>query len=346
MNALMRKPWVRYTVIFGLTAVFLFFFFRGVNWREVIRYIGGVNVLVFILSLMLVPLHLLTRSLRWRFLMVHEKPTVKLGNMFRANAVGFGANFIFPGRVGELIRPLYLAQKERSRKGFAMGTIVVERIFDMFIMCFLLGVFLVAKPLYASRFQVSAEAHANLRLWGIVGLGFTALLLGFSLALYFFRDKTLKVVGFLLRPLPPALSRRILALFDDFIAGLKFFHDIRTLILYTLSSFVVWLGIIFFYWVFFIAFRITVPYFLLFPYVFLTMVGASVPTPGMVGGFHYFSKLGMTQLYGIDPNLALGATIVVHAIQVLMTALIAYVIVWKEGMNLFQLKRLGEEKEP
>ena len=342
----MRKSWVRYAVVFGLTAVFLFFFFRGVDWGEVVRHLGHVDVFFFILSLCLVPLHLLTRSLRWRCLMVHEKPSVKMANMVSANAVGFGVNSIFPGRIGELVRPLYLAQKEKTSKGYALGTIVVERIFDMFTMCFLLGVFLLARPLYASRFQVSAEAHASLRFWGFVGVGLASALLVFSLALYFFKEPTLKVIGFFLRPLPDRLSGKALALFDDFIAGLKFFQDLKTLVLYTLYSFVVWLGIILFYWVFFISFRITVPYFLLFPYVFLTMVGASIPTPGMVGGFHYFSKLGLTQLYAVDPNLALGATIVVHAIQILMTTLIAYVILWKEGMSLFQVKRLGEEKEP
>lgn len=341
----MRKSWVRYAVILGLTAVFLFFFFRGVNWHEVMHYLGRVNLPLFILSLLLVPLHLLTRSLRWRYLMVHEKPGVKLGNMVAANAVGFGVTFIFPGRLGEIVRPLYLAQKERCRKGFALGTIVVERMFDMFTMCFLLGVFLVAKPLYASRFRVSAEAHANLSLWGVVGLAFATLILALSLALYFFKETTLKVIGFCLRPLPPGLSRKILALFEEFIEGLKFFRNVKTLVLYTLASFVVWLGIIFFYWVFFLSFRITIGYFILFPYVFLTMVGASIPTPGMVGGFHYFSKLGLTQLYRVNPNLALGATIVVHAIQVLVTALLAYGILWKEGMSLFQLRRLGEDKE-
>jgi uncharacterized membrane protein YbhN (UPF0104 family) len=66
----------------------------------------------------------------------------------------------------------------------------------------------------------------------------------------------------------------------------------------------------------------------------------------MVGGFHYFSKLGLTTLYGIDPNLAVGATIVVHAVQVVMTALIGYAILWKEGMSLFQVKKLGEEPTP
>ncbi len=342
----MRRTWVRYTVIFGLTAVFLFFFFRGVDWPEVLRYMRGVNVPLFALSIILVPLHLLTRSLRWRFLMVHDKPDVRMGSMISANAVGFGVNSIFPARIGEIVRPLYLARKEGCSKGFAMGTIVVERMFDMFTMCFFLGVFLVVRTLYAPRFQVSAEAHANLRLWGIVGLAFASAILALSLALYFFREKTVKLIAFLIRPLPSRLSQRILGLCGDFIEGLKFFQDIKTLALYTLSSFLVWLGIIFFYWVFFISFRISVPYFELFPYVFLTMVGASIPTPGMVGGFHYFSKLGLTQLYGVDANLALGATIVVHAVQIVMTALIAYVIVWKEGMSLFQLRKLGEDKQP
>jgi uncharacterized protein (TIRG00374 family) len=341
----MKKAWVRYGIVFGLTAVFLFFFFRGVDWGEVVRHLGRVHVFFFILSLCLVPLHLVTRSLRWRCLMVHEKPSVKMANMVSANAVGFGVNAVFPGRIGELARPLYLAQKEKTSKGYALGTIVVERIFDMFTMCFLLGVFLLARPLYAARFQVSAEAQASLRFWGFVGVGLASALLVFSLALYFFKEPTLKVIGFFLRPLPDRLSGKALALFDDFIAGLKFFQDLKTLVLYTLYSFVVWLGIILFYWVFFISFRITVPYFLLFPYVFLTMVGASIPTPGMVGGFHYFSKMGLTQLYAVDPNLALGATIVVHAVQILMTALIAYVILWHEGMSLFQVKRLGEEKD-
>jgi hypothetical protein len=53
----------------------------------------------------------------------------------------------------------------------------------------------------------------------------------------------------------------------------------------------------------------------------------------------------MTSLYGIDPNLAVGVTILVHAVQLVVTTLIGYVILWKEGMSLFQLKRLGEKAE-
>jgi uncharacterized protein (TIRG00374 family) len=264
--------------------------------------------------------------------------------MFAGNAVGFAVNFSLPLRVGELIKPLYLAQKEKIRKGFAVGTIVVERIFDMFTMCFLLGVFLLARPLYSSKFKPGAEAYSSLHLYGIVGVAFASALLLFSLSLYFFREKTLRFISFLLRPLPQKFSQKVLSLFEEFIQGLKFFHSLKSLLLYTFFSFLVWLGIIFYYWVFLFAFRVSVPYFLLFPYVFLTMVGASIPTPGMVGGFHYFSRLGFTKLYGFDLNLAVGITILVHAVQVVVTCCIGYAILWKEGMTIFQLKKLGEDR--
>jgi len=338
----MRKSWIRFAIIMLLTAVFLFFFFRSVDWKEVYRYLSEVNLPIFILTILLAPLHLVTRALRWRYLLVQEKKDVKFWSMFAGNAVGFAVNFSLPGRVGEVIKPLYLAQKEKIRAGFALGTVVVERIFDMFTMCFLLGVFLLARPLYSSKFKGGAESYSRLYLWGIVGVAFASALLLFSLSLYFFKEKTLRFISFLLKPFPQKFSRRVLALTEEFIEGLTFFQSKKNLLLYTFFSFVVWLAIIFYYWVFLFAFGVRVLYFLLFPYVFLTMVGASVPSPGMVGGFHYFSKLGLTLFFGIDPNLAVGVTILVHAVQVVVTCCIGYAILWKDGMTIFQLKKFGE----
>jgi hypothetical protein len=64
----------------------------------------------------------------------------------------------------------------------------------------------------------------------------------------------------------------------------------------------------------------------------------------MVGGFHSFSKFGLTSLFNIDINLAVAMTIVVHAVQLVVTCLVGYAILWKEGISLFQLKKLGEKE--
>jgi uncharacterized protein (TIRG00374 family) len=342
----MRKNWVRFGVVLLLAAVFLFFFFRSVNWKEVYRYLSDVNLPIFILTILLAPVHLVTRAIRWRYLLVPEKKDVRFWSMFAGNAVGFAVNFSLPGRVGEVAKPLYLARKENIRAGFALGTVVVERIFDMFTMCFLLGLFLLARPLYSSKFKGGVEGYNRLYLWGIVGIVFASALLLLSLALYFFKEKTLRFISFLLKPFPQKFSRRVIGLSEEFIRGLKFFRSKKYLLLYIFFSFVVWLGIIFYYWVFLFAFGVRLQYVMLIPYIFLTMVGASVPTPGMVGGFHYFSKLGLTSFYGIDPNLAVGVTILVHAVQVVVTCCIGYAILWKDGMTVFQLKKFGEVQTP
>jgi uncharacterized protein (TIRG00374 family) len=342
----MKRNWIRLGFITALTLIFLFFFLRSVDWREVARYLGAVNIPLFVLSVFLASFHLFARSLRWDYLVRHEKKGVPFYSFFAANAVGFTVNAIFPGRLGELVRPFYLAQKENIKKAFCLGTIVVERTFDTFTMCFLLGLFLLARPLFTSRFHAGAEGYASLRLWGIVGLALTVFLLAFILSMYFFREKTLAFIVRLLRPFPEKISHKVLAVSEEFICGLKFFHSLQTLLMYTLYSFILWLGIILFYWVFFMAFGIKLSYFLLVPYVFLTMVGASIPTPGMVGGFHYFSRLGMTSLFRIDPNLAVGVTILAHALQIVVNSVLGYAILWKEGLSLFQLKRLGEKVEP
>lgn len=342
----MKKTWVRLTIIFLLTAVFLFFFFRSVQWKEVFRYLANMNWALFVLVVLITPLHLVTRGYRWKYLLIHEKHDVRFYNLFAGNAIGFTVTFVFPGRLGELAKPLYVARKENIRPGFVLGTAVVERTFDIFTNCFLLGLFLLARPLYPAVFKIQTEAFKNLYLWGIIGVSFATLLLIVSLLFYFFREKAVRVAGFFLKPLPQKLAQKILNLLHEFIDGLKFFHSLGNLVTYIFLSFVVWLGIIFFYWLFLMAYHVTIPFLFMIPYIFLTAVGASIPTPGMVGGFHYFSKLGLTTLFGMDPNQAVGITIVVHAIQLVMTCLCGYVILWREGLTMLQLRKLGETNEP
>jgi uncharacterized protein (TIRG00374 family) len=344
---MLKKTWFRLAAVLLLTAVFLFFFFRSVNdWGAVLRSLTRISLPVFFLALLLTPLHLATRAFRWRYLLIHEKPDVRFRNLFTANAVGFMVNFLLPGRLGEIVKPLYCARKEGIRPGFALGTVVVERVFDILTMCFLLGGFLLARPLYASKFVIKPETSARLTQLGIAGLAIAAGLLGLILFFYFFRDRAIRLASLVLRPLPKAWGEKASYLLHEFIDGLKFFHSPGNLAMYVVLSFVVWLGITFFYWVFFLSYRVSIPFFFLIPYIFLTMVGASIPTPGMIGGFHAFSQFGLTQLFGLDANLAFTLTVVVHAVQMAMTCLIGYTIVWREGLSLIQLRKLGETSEP
>lgn len=334
-------------MLFALTGILLFFFFRSLDWAEVWRSMSEVKPLLFILVVLLAPVNLLTRAIRWDYLLRHEKEGVSLYSRFAATAVGFTVTYLLPGRLGELAKPLFLAYKENMKKGFVLGTQLVERIFDIFTNCFLLGVFLLFNSFYtSSSFNPDKRTYAILRWSGIGGVIFATIMMLLILSLYFYREKTMSVISRLLKPFPKKISASVIKLLDEFFEGLKFFHSPRNLIIYILLSLVVWLGIDLFYWVVFFAFGVSVHYVALIPYVFMTAVGASIPTPGMVGGYHYFSKLGLTAFFPISDSKAAGMTIVVHALQLVMTCLIGYTILWKEGISLLQIKRLGEKTDP
>jgi len=342
----MAKNWWKVLLILVLTLALLYFFFQSVEWAKVWASLTDVSVPLLILTVLLMPSHFITRAIRWKYLLQHEKKNISFYNRFAATTVGFAVTLTFPGRIGELVRPLLLAQKEKISKAFTIGTVLVERIFDVLTMCLLLGLFMLARPLYASIFPIDDKMNAQLTLWGIIGVSVASGLLLVTLALFFFESQTLRLLGFFLRPLPQRVSEKIISLVREFIQGMSFFRSIRTLLVYFLWSLVVWLGIIFFYWVFFMAYGVHIPFVFMLPFTFLVGVGASIPTPGMVGGFHSFSKLGMTSFFNIEANLAVAMTIVVHAITVVVTCIIGYAILWKEGISLFQIKKIGEESNP
>ena len=190
----MNKNHFRAIVLFALTFAFLFFFFRSVEWSEVLGYLNDIDLKLFIVLVLMVPVNFVFRAIRWKCLLKHEKENVSFYNRFAGNAVGFAVTFLFPGRLGELVKPLYLAQKENLKKGFVIGTVVIERMFDLFNMCILLGVFFVSRPLYTSIFNIEIEqdAYSNLALWGIIGMAIAIFILLVTLCLYFFKEKTLK----------------------------------------------------------------------------------------------------------------------------------------------------------
>ncbi len=342
----MKKHGFKLALVALVSLAFLFLFFRKVDWGQFLHYATSANPILFALLFILAPMHLATRALRWLVLLKYQKKGVRFASAFSANAVGFTVSTVFPGRLGEIIKPLYLARKEGLGPGFCLGTVVVERIFDIFVMCALLGIFLMAKPLYASALHLSPETLGRLAFWGRIGVLFALAILLVCLCLYFFKDTAMRVLTAVLKPFPERFSARALELAREFIDGLTFFRSIGDLLLYTALSFVVWLGIIFYYWILFFAYHQPRAFFVLIPYVFLTMVGASIPTPGMIGGFDFFSQLGMMSLYGLDRDLATGMTLVMHAVQLGVTCLVGYVILWKEGLSLVQLKRMGKAEDP
>lgn len=70
------------------------------------------------------------RALRWKHLASSIQP-YGTGPLFRATAVGFMANNVFPLRMGEVIRAWFLAREAGGSRAAVFASVILERVIDM-----------------------------------------------------------------------------------------------------------------------------------------------------------------------------------------------------------------------
>jgi uncharacterized membrane protein YbhN (UPF0104 family) len=75
---------------------------------------------------------LMLRSWRWGILLAPVR-RLGFGQIFYALLVGYAANYLLPARLGELVRADFLGRRHAISRLSIVGTIVVERLFDVIV---------------------------------------------------------------------------------------------------------------------------------------------------------------------------------------------------------------------
>lgn len=141
-----NRSWLRWLVDprvwlgIAITVGSLYYAFRGVDLHSLWQDISGANPLWLIL--VAAPAHIWSihiRALRWRHL-ARGVTSAEVGQSFRATAVGYMANNVLPLRMGEVIRAWYLGRETRSSTTALLGTLIVERTFDLVFILILAAV--------------------------------------------------------------------------------------------------------------------------------------------------------------------------------------------------------------
>lgn len=243
--------------------------------------------------LTLTAIHFL-RVIRWRPLL---DPIVRLDfwTHNRVGAVGFMAMFLFPLRLGELVRP-YLVKKttgRRVRMSEVLATVFVERVTDGLVVSLLLFAVLAWLPAGDPTVAMSLHVGALIALGVFVG---ASLLLAGTVWKHALTarliDRTLGLVS-------RRLAAKVEDILDAFVRGLKRMPSAR--------SFAWFLALTIVYWgingvgTWFMARAFYLPVDLVGSYAMMAsvVVGMMIPnSPGNVGSFWYFLLLP-TVLYGV-----------------------------------------------
>ena len=324
-----------------LALVLLYVFFRGMDWEALgtalrnahagrLLGVAGVTLLVYV-----------ARAWRWGYLL-DPLGHVGFADLFSATMVGFASGLLVP-RAGELVRPYLVSRRHPIPTSAGFATIVLERVVDLVTVLVLFGLYLFVLPAPAQ--QVQGPLLGLLKLSGILTGAGVVVLLGVLWGFHVHAARALALADRLLARFPAWVARPLGNALRAFSQGLAVLQAPALHLLAILAqSFVVWLLIAWSFHLNHLAFGLALPFHATFLLVAFLVVGVSIPTPGMVGGFHAFYLLCLTGAFGVPKGTAAAAGIAAHALANLPLLGFGLALLGREGLTLAKVARMTEDK--
>jgi len=318
----------RFLVGAVLSATLLYLAFRNVEPEKLCSTLKTVDYWFLVPAVLLNVSSPWVQAHRWRYLLKPVKE-VRISSLFSAVMIGFLGNSVLPAKLGELVRAFVIGRKEGISKSSSLATITVERTFDGMTVVFLL---------------VAASLFAPLPGWAnklaCLGLFLNIGLLSFLL---FFRHQTeraVKLVSFVLRPLPEKLTERALRLLSLFAEGLRVLEEGGQLAIVAVLSVLLWLIPAVVTLSVFQALRLAVPPVAALAVVVVVALGVMLPSsPGAVGTMEYLCIVALA-LFGVEKSDALSLSIVLHASQLIPLTAIGLFCLWLEQLSFRELRKV------
>jgi uncharacterized protein (TIRG00374 family) len=334
-------PRARTVLLFLLTIGLLVFFLRKADPGDVWAETRRAEPALLLYSVIVTALTYVVRAWRWQLLLAPIGPT-RFMVAFETTVIGFAANALIPGRVGEVLRPYLLARREHLNATSAFATIILERILDLVTVLLLFAAFV-----FAVAPGVIAGDPAQLAVVKVGG-GIAAASAAAGLAMLFALAGHPERLGRLAlrveRLLPARLAGVLAGFVETFAQGLAVLRHPQRIVTALALSFPMWMSIAAGIWLASRAFHITFPY----PGSFLVMtslvVGVAAPTPGGVGAFHAAYQFAVTEFFAAPADRAVGAAIVLHAVSFVPVTLLGLLFMAREGITFGSAKRMATER--
>jgi uncharacterized protein (TIRG00374 family) len=98
-----------------------------------------IRVRFLLAALLLYPCLILLKAWRWQILLSQQQIDYGLAPAFWAYNSSLTAGYVTPGRLGEFVKALYLRQDEGIPLGQALSSVLMDRLFDLYLLLITAG---------------------------------------------------------------------------------------------------------------------------------------------------------------------------------------------------------------
>ena len=323
---------VRFILITVIGVVLLALVLLRVNLPQMIETLRAASYLHLLPALLAQMGFFLVKALRWRYLFPADR-RIGFGTLFSATMIGYFGNQVIGASSGELLRSIVLGQKESWSKSATLGTIFVEKMWDVLVLCVFLLAIVRIIPLPP---LVRTVGQAGLLVL-LIGAVLLVLLLSRS-------HWATRLVSLITTRLSPRLARRLVGILERFTEGVRAMREWRRSLLALFLTIPMWLFLAVSFYFLGQAALITLSF---SPYIFPVVVialAASIPNPPWNVGMLEILSVTSLGVFGVDSGQALAFVVLMRAMR-LVPIIWGYALFSKEGFGLRTQPQIGLEVE-
>jgi len=317
-----------------ISAVFMYLAFRKVDFQQMVSAFKTANYWYVLPAFGLLFLSHWLRAVRWHYLLAPIR-SIEITPLFSALMIGYMANIFLPAHLGEFLRAYILGKKRQVSGSAVFGTVVIERIIDVFTLLLLMALTFMVFP-----FPDWVRKSGYITFVGTLGL-FVALVL-----MKLYRDTSLRWLSKILKPLPQKFADKLDELFHSFLDGVVGLDNWRHYALTAVLSLVIWFCYAAIFHVCFYAFgflaEYNLPWTTALVVLVITSISVLVPSsPGYVGTYHYLCQLSLG-MFAVSQSEALTFAFVVHGINFFPILLVGLIFAGAEGISISKISNQAQ----
>ena len=289
MNAKVSKT-LKY-LFWAVLAIFLLYFsFREVEWKDFWTVLSECHWGMVIMAMCAGVLSFIIRSARWRLLLLSDEPDTRLGNCYDGFTIGKLCDFVVP-HVGEFVRCGYVLTP-RMTYDKALGTVVLERVWDIIMLALLIVVLLVFKwadfgSFFVEKILGPVSGRLDMNLWWLLAIC-VVLAAAFIWTVWALRSKS-------------RICSKLISFAKGLWSGVTSCMRMDHKWLFLLLTLLLWLMFLLMSWFIIKALPSDLGLTLV-DAMFIMLVGSVagiVPVPGGFGAFHYLVAIALQTIYSI-----------------------------------------------
>lgn len=318
---------------FIFSALIVWFLLKNIDLRLVWQNIQDISPFILLIALFAIAFSTLFRAQAWKVILNNR---INFFRSYKSVNEGMMLNIILPLRMGDLARALFTSNTTHLPVFDLIATIIVERIFDVFIMLLLL---LLSIPFMLVDTTLMNTVLLSILLIIIVIVG---------ICIVIFLPRQLKQMWHFIFKRFSSLDQWGSDKIEEISNSLQILRDPKMVIKIIFWMILTWLCALGSIWILLLEFfpdiSILMPIFL----QGVSGLGVSVPSsPGSIGVYEATMVFGL-RMFNVQESAAFAFGLVHHVISIIPVLLIGWVSLVLDGQNFsgwfVKLQKLRQEK--